>query len=75
MSLKVHFLHSHLDFFPEYLRAASDKHGAWFHQDICTMEKAVPRHVDYLYAGWLLLDTLEEAFLGNVHTLWVGRLA
>jgi hypothetical protein len=28
MSLKVHFVHSHLDFFPEHLRAASDKHGA-----------------------------------------------
>jgi hypothetical protein len=23
-SLKVHFLHSHLDFFPEYLRTESD---------------------------------------------------
>ena len=28
MSLKVHFLYSYLDFFPEYLRAVSDKHGA-----------------------------------------------
>ncbi|KAK4872941.1 hypothetical protein RN001_014970 [Aquatica leii] len=27
MSLKVHFLHSHLDFFPENLGAVSDEHG------------------------------------------------
>jgi len=27
MSLKIHFLHSHLDFFPENLGAMSDKHG------------------------------------------------
>jgi len=26
MSIKVHFLDSHLDFFPENLRAMSDKH-------------------------------------------------
>ena len=70
MSLKVHFVHSHLGFFPEYFQASSDKHRAWFYQDICTMEKAVSRQVDYQYAGWLLLDTSEETFLGNVHTLW-----
>jgi hypothetical protein len=39
MSLKVHFLDSHLDFFPENLRAASDEHGERFHQDISNMEK------------------------------------
>ena len=27
MSLKIHFLHSHLDFFPENLGAVSDEHG------------------------------------------------
>ena len=39
MSLKVHFLHSHLDFFPENLGDVSDEHGERFHQDIVTMEK------------------------------------
>jgi hypothetical protein len=39
MSLKVHFLDSHLDFFPENLGAVSDKHGERFHQDISNMEK------------------------------------
>jgi len=27
MSLKIHFLHSHLDFFPENCGAVSDEHG------------------------------------------------
>jgi hypothetical protein len=39
MSLKVHFLGSHLDFFPENLGAVSDEHGERFHQDIYKMEK------------------------------------
>lgn len=39
MSLKIHFLHSHLDFFPENLGAVSDEHGERFHQDIAHMEK------------------------------------
>nr|CAH7763855.1 unnamed protein product [Callosobruchus chinensis] len=39
MSLKVHFLHSHLDFFPENLGAVSDEHIERFYQDIPKMEK------------------------------------
>ena len=39
MSLKMHFLHSHLDFFPENLGAVSDEQGERFHQDIMTMEQ------------------------------------
>ena len=39
MSLKIHFLHSHLEFFPENLGAVSDEHGERFHQDIFKMEK------------------------------------
>jgi hypothetical protein len=39
MSLKMHFLHSHLDFFPENLGAVSDEHGERFHQDISVMER------------------------------------
>ena len=33
MSLKLHFLHSHLEFFPDNLGAVSDEHGERFHQD------------------------------------------
>jgi hypothetical protein len=39
MSLKIHFLDSHLDFFPANLGDVSDEHGERFHQDITTFEK------------------------------------
>lgn len=39
MSLKIHFLHSHLDFFPENLGAVSDEHGERFHQEMKTIER------------------------------------
>jgi hypothetical protein len=39
MSLKIHFLHSHLDFSPQNLGAVSDELGECFHQDIAVMEK------------------------------------
>ena len=38
MSLKIHFLHSHLNFFPPNLGTVSDEHGERFHQDITKME-------------------------------------
>jgi hypothetical protein len=39
MSLKVHFLDYHLEFFPENLGAVNDEHVQQFHQDISTMAK------------------------------------
>ena len=39
MSLKIHFLESHLDFFPENLGEVSDEHGERFHQDILAVVK------------------------------------
>ena len=39
MSLKIHFLDSHLDFFPANLGAVSDEHGEKFHQIIAAIEK------------------------------------
>ena len=39
MSIKVHYLHSHLDRFPECLGDVSDEQGERFHQDISTMEE------------------------------------
>lgn len=38
MSIKVHFLHSHLNFFPENLGKLSDEQGERFHQEIGTIE-------------------------------------
>ena len=37
MSLKIHFLHLHLDFFPKNLGAVSDEYGERFHQEISIM--------------------------------------
>ncbi|UYV82677.1 hypothetical protein LAZ67_22000521 [Cordylochernes scorpioides] len=42
MSLKIHFLHSHLDFFPDNLGAVSDEHGERFHQAYIKHGEAVP---------------------------------
>jgi hypothetical protein len=39
MSLILHFLHHHLDFFPENLGIATNEHGDRFHQDISQTEK------------------------------------
>ncbi|GFX82409.1 uncharacterized protein TNCV_2870901 [Trichonephila clavipes] len=39
MSVKVHFLHSHLDYFPENLGAVNEEQGERFHQDIKEMER------------------------------------
>jgi hypothetical protein len=38
MSVKIHFLSFHLDFFPENCGSVSDEYGERFHQDIATME-------------------------------------
>jgi len=39
MNMKIDFLESHLDFFPENLGEVSDEHGERFHQGIMTIEK------------------------------------
>ncbi len=39
MSLKIHMLHSHLDFFPPNLGDLSDEQGERFHQEMLKMEK------------------------------------
>jgi len=38
MSIKVHFLHSHLERFPENLGTYGEEQGERFHQDVKTME-------------------------------------
>ncbi|UYV67629.1 hypothetical protein LAZ67_5001403 [Cordylochernes scorpioides] len=39
MSIKVHYLHSHLDKFPDNLGVYSDEQGERFHQDMKVMEE------------------------------------
>lgn len=38
MSLKIHFLNDHLDYFPDNLGAVSDEQGERFHTDILSIE-------------------------------------
>ena len=64
MSLKIHFLHSHLNFFPPNLGAVSDEHGERFHEDITKMEsnyqgKWNPSMMGYFC--WMLLRDIPEA--------------
>lgn len=57
MSLKIHFLFSHLDFFPDNLGAISDEHGERFHQDIALMESRYQGRFDPKMMGdycWML---------------------
>lgn len=39
MSIKLHFLNSHLDYFPDNLGAVSEEQGERFHQDLKEMER------------------------------------
>ncbi|KYN06056.1 hypothetical protein ALC62_02999 [Cyphomyrmex costatus] len=39
MNLKLHFLHSHVDYFPDNLGDYSEEQGERFHQDIKEMER------------------------------------
>ena len=39
MSIKMHFLNSHLDYFPDNCGNFSEKQGERFHQDIRVMEE------------------------------------
>ena len=55
MSLKIHFLHSNLDFFPPNLPAVSDKHWEKFRQEFSTMEKDI-RKAFTQHVSWLLLE-------------------
>ncbi|GBM70154.1 hypothetical protein AVEN_1800-1 [Araneus ventricosus] len=55
MSLKIHFLDSHLNFFPDNCRQVSDDHGERLHRDIANMEN-VTRKIGP-WQCWILLDS------------------
>ena len=46
MSIEVHYLHSHLECFPENLGDFSEEQGERFHQDIKTLENCYQRRCD-----------------------------
>ena len=64
MSLKTHFLHFHLNFFPPNLEAVSDEHGERFHQYITKLEKNYQGKWNPSMMGdfcWMLLRDIPEA--------------
>ncbi|GBN25263.1 hypothetical protein AVEN_272262-1 [Araneus ventricosus] len=70
MSLKVHFLHSHIDCFPENLGVYSEEQGERFHQDVHDIERRYQGrwHGDMLadYC-WMLRRETED---GKRKRLW-----
>ena len=64
MSLKIHFLHSHLNFFPSNLGAVSDEHRERFHQDRTEMESNYQGKWNPGMMGdfcWMFLRDIPEA--------------
>ena len=66
MSIKVHFLFSQLDKFPNNLGALSDEQGERFHQDLMAVEKSYQdrsdRHVLADYCWSIKLDCPEIVY-------------
>ncbi|GFY31598.1 uncharacterized protein TNCV_4199101 [Trichonephila clavipes] len=62
MSDKVHFLHSHLDYFPENLGAVCEEQGERFHQDIKEYGTQIPRSLECQHDSRLLLDVKTGKF-------------
>ncbi|GBM06600.1 hypothetical protein AVEN_252851-1 [Araneus ventricosus] len=59
MSLKVHFLDSHLEYFLENLGAVSEEQGERFHHDMKEMERGYQRKRNVSHDSRLLLDATE----------------
>ncbi|KAJ4436580.1 hypothetical protein ANN_16613 [Periplaneta americana] len=63
MSIKLHYLHSHLEFFRPNLGDISEEHGERFHQDIETMEKRYQGRRDAAIMGdyiWSLVRSTSD---------------
>ena len=52
MSIKIHFLHSHQDKFPDNCGNVINEQGEWFHQDIKIMEE----HYQWWWDKWMMAD-------------------
>lgn len=65
MSLKVHYLHSHLDFFRDNLGHVSEEHGERFHQDILVMEQRYKGHWDSAMMGDYVWSLVRRSQAGH----------
>ena len=64
MSIKLHYMYSHLDFFSDNMGDISDEHGERFHQDIKTMERRYQGRWDPVMMGdymWTLVRSNKQA--------------
>ena len=64
MSVKMHFLRSHLEYFPENCGDFSEEQGERFHKDINDMEKRYQGRWDVNYLAdycWCLKRDVESA--------------
>ncbi|KYQ56489.1 hypothetical protein ALC60_04566, partial [Trachymyrmex zeteki] len=75
MSLKIHLLHNHLDFFTPNLGKFSDEHGERFHQDITITEKRFKekdvRHMLGEYCWSIVRDTKSESYKRQIKILTI----
>jgi len=60
MSLKLHFLYSHIDFFQENLGDFSKEHGEIFHQVIQQIEKRYQGRWDSAVMGDYMWSLIRE---------------
>lgn len=64
MSLKIHFLYDHLDYFPDNLGDFSDEHGERFHQELALIEQRYKgkdyRHMMAEYCWSICRSTSQE---------------
>ena len=69
MSIKMHYLHAHLDTFPENLGQVSDGQGERSHQDISTMEERYQgrwdEHMMADYCWDLMRSNPEQKYSGR----------
>ena len=66
MSIKLHFLHSHLDEFPNNPGAVSDEQGKQFHQNLMTMEHRYQGRWGQKHDGRLLLEHQAKLSRGSL---------
>ncbi|GBO46167.1 hypothetical protein AVEN_168626-1 [Araneus ventricosus] len=66
MSLKVHVLDSHLDYFPENLGAVSEEQGEIFHKKYKGNGDAISRKMECQHDSRLLLDVTKRQSLQSL---------
>lgn len=75
MSLKLHFLHSHLDYFPKNLGDVSEEQGERFHQDISEMENRYQGRWDVSMMADYCWSLKRESTMEKTHKRKSGRQA